>query len=282
MESYFDAHLKDIGFSFKIKNPVSQYYDIHNHDFYEYFFVLSGCIGHIVNGKREILHRGHLVFIRPDDCHGFFQVEDKDFEVMNITVSIAEFDRLEKHLGCELQELKHKNRTPPQLEMSDQVLQSMIDAHNFLYFYPLSPDNDVYLQRRMRFLFIRVCELFLYSGLHEPDTTKEWLEKSLAAMNTPKNIEQGMPALLDITGFSHGHLCKLMQKYFHTTPNAYIIELRLNQASNLLRYSHMSVKDISGQVGYGNKSHFVKIFKEKYGLSPLQYRKSLENEHLFR
>ena len=90
MENYFDTHLKDIGFSFKIKNPLSQYYDIHNHDFFEYFFLTSGSTGHIINGKKEILTRGNLVFIRPDDCHGFYKLEGQEFEIINITISQSE------------------------------------------------------------------------------------------------------------------------------------------------------------------------------------------------
>lgn len=282
MENYFDTHLKDIGFSFKIKNPLSQYYDIHNHDFFEYFFLTSGSTGHIINGKKEILTRGNLVFIRPNDCHGFYKLEGQEFEIINITISQSEFRRLERYLGCRLSELMDINRPTPHLLLMDSNLQSLLDAHSFLYFFSLSPENNMRLQRRMRFLLMRVCELFLYSGLDRTDATKQWLEKALALMNTPDNIEKGLPALLEVTGFSHGHLCRLMNRYFNTTPNAYIVELRLNQAASLLRYSKMSVREVSRKVGYVNQSHFMKIFKEKYGLSPLQYRKSLEMDHMFR
>lgn len=229
MENYFDTHLKDIGFSFKIKNPLSQYYDIHNHDFFEYFFLTSGSTGHIINGKKEILTRGNLVFIRPDDCHGFYKLEGQEFEIINITISQSEFRRLERYLGCRLSEFTDINRPTPHLLLMDSNLQSLLDAHSFLYFFSLSPENNARLQRRMRFLLMRVCELFLYSGLDRTDGTKQWLEKALALMNTPDNIEKGLPALLEVTGFSHGHLCRLMNRYFNTTPNAYVVELRLNQ-----------------------------------------------------
>lgn len=279
-DTYYDGHLKEIGYSFKIKNPPSQYYEIHNHDFYEYFFITSGTIGHIIDGKKEVLNQGSLVFIRPHDCHGFYQVSGEDFEVINVTIAVSELKRLEEHIGRNMDELIKLDNPNPSIKLSESTFQSMIDAHNFLYFHPINPGMDGELQHRMRFLFMRVCELFLYFGIHEDDSTKKWLEKSMATMNSPKNIEEGLPALLNITGFSHGHLCRLMDKYFNITPNAYIIELRLNHAANLLRYSQMSVNEISEKVGYTSKSHFMKIFKEKYGHTPLQYRKSIENEHL--
>ena len=48
------------------------------------------------------------------------------------------------------------------------------------------------------------------------------------------------------------------------------------EAKRLLRYSDMMIKEISFELGFDDMSYFVKFFKRLAGLSPVQYRKSVE------
>ena len=48
---------------------------------------------------------------------------------------------------------------------------------------------------------------------------------------------------------------------------------RLSQAVFLLEHTKLSVADIGERVGYENLSYFHRIFKERFGISPKQYRK---------
>ena len=43
----------------------------HSHEFGELIFVLSGTIVHRVNGEKQLLEANSLVFVRPNDRHGF-------------------------------------------------------------------------------------------------------------------------------------------------------------------------------------------------------------------
>jgi transcriptional regulator GlxA family with amidase domain len=42
----------------------------------------------------------------------------------------------------------------------------------------------------------------------------------------------------------------------------------------LLRTTNQSISEIAFNSGFENISHFSRIFKENFGLSPLQFRKS--------
>jgi hypothetical protein len=54
-----------------------------------------------------------------------------------------------------------------------------------------------------------------------------------------ENIRDGMSALVRLSGFSHGHLCRLMKEYFNMTPNSFISDIRMVYAANLLLNSLM-------------------------------------------
>ena len=53
--------------------------------------------------------------------------------------------------------------------------------------------------------------------------------------------------------------------------SAYLRELRMRKASELLTGSRLSVSEVTEQVGYINQSKFAAAFKKQFGISPLEY-----------
>ena len=56
-------------------------------------------------------------------------------------------------------------------------------------------------------------------------------------------------------------------------PGRWIQEKRLNRAAYLLSHSDHTIIDIVCDSGFKNISHFNKVFKKQFGVSPLQYRR---------
>ena len=56
------------------------------------------------------------------------------------------------------------------------------------------------------------------------------------------------------------------------TPVQLIAEYRLNKVEALLRDTRVNVTELAFKVGFGDLSHFYRIFKRKYGMSPSLYR----------
>lgn len=68
------------------------------------------------------------------------------------------------------------------------------------------------------------------------------------------------------------HLQKEFKHYMGLTPNTYMINCRLNHAKELLKYSDLSVKEISYEIGIENISHFINLFKKSEHKTPLTYK----------
>lgn len=63
------------------------------------------------------------------------------------------------------------------------------------------------------------------------------------------------------------------QAAYNMTPHRWLMQKRLLHARQLLRSTEKAVSDIAFDCGFENNSHFSRIFKERYNISPLQYRK---------
>lgn len=62
-------------------------------------------------------------------------------------------------------------------------------------------------------------------------------------------------------------------QYYHTTPGKWLLEKRLNFAKQLLTTSQKNIYEIADDSGFENLSHFSRVFRERFGSSPLQFRK---------
>ena len=72
---------------------------------------------------------------------------------------------------------------------------------------------------------------------------------------------------------SQSHFMKYFKNTMGTSFIDYLNEYRLTMASRLLISSDSSILDIAAEVGFDNLSYFNRVFKQKYSMTPRQFRK---------
>ncbi len=65
---------------------------------------------------------------------------------------------------------------------------------------------------------------------------------------------------------------KCFKKHYNTTPAVWLKNKKLNLALQHVLGTDVSINQISLECGFEDTSHFIRVFKEKYQLTPLQYR----------
>lgn len=84
------------------------------------------------------------------------------------------------------------------------------------------------------------------------------------------------PILLDelatLLGCTSYHLIRLFRLQKGMTPHAYLTQLRLEKARNLIDCG-MSLSDTAVRAGLSDQSHLTRQFKKRYGVTPGQYKK---------
>jgi AraC-like DNA-binding protein len=98
------------------------------------------------------------------------------------------------------------------------------------------------------------------------------------------NREINLDLISREASFSKFHFLRLFKKSFGMTPNQFLTEVRLENASKLL-VKGVSVQDTCWLVGFDSMSSFSGLFKRRFGTSPTNYiqirkktkEKSMEN-----
>jgi AraC-like DNA-binding protein len=62
---------------------------------------------------------------------------------------------------------------------------------------------------------------------------------------------------------------------FNCTPGKWLLKRRLEHAKYLLEVTDKNINELMFETGFENASHFIKVFKQTYGLTPLQFKKSI-------
>ena len=68
------------------------------------------------------------------------------------------------------------------------------------------------------------------------------------------------------------YLAKSFKAQFGQTITAYITNIRITKAKQLLRFSDMTIEEIGNQVGIGDPAYFSRLFREIEGVGPRKYR----------
>lgn len=90
------------------------------------------------------------------------------------------------------------------------------------------------------------------------------------------NLSQdiSLEQMANIINVSPFYLSKLFKEEKGITFINFISDKRLEKARDLLEHSDLSIKEITSEIGYNDQNYFSRIFKNKFGLSPKEYRKS--------
>lgn len=135
-----------------------------------------------------------------------------------------------------------------------------------------------------RDLAVEVAEQLVCSGIRDGKTMQRFsaqfrhgvrnklLGKAIELMQ--ENIETPLSAreIAEEVGISCRQLERIFSKYVGVAPMRYCLELRLDRARNLLLQSEAGIAEIAVACGFSSMSHFSKLFRARFGYSPLNER----------
>ncbi|MGI9543372.1 MAG: response regulator transcription factor, partial [Cyclobacteriaceae bacterium] len=80
--------------------------------------------------------------------------------------------------------------------------------------------------------------------------------------------------LAEEVGLSRQQITKRLNLLTGHTPNQLIQKFRLDRAKELLQHDAGRIAEIAYEVGFSSPAYFTKVFKEKFGMSPREFKKA--------
>lgn len=112
----------------------------------------------------------------------------------------------------------------------------------------------------------------LYDSVDDKlSSTLEYMERHLAE---PLSVE----ILAGQIGVSCGHFNRIFKKQTGKTPLGHLVELRMRQATQLLKHSHLPLSEIARHCGYADPYYFSRAFHREVGCCPQEYRRRIRSE----
>lgn len=266
-----DLSLIESGLQKYETNQINNYKVKHDIVFH---IVLQGKGHHTVNDKNYELTTGDCFILKKNQHVYYYPNKDDPWTICWIGIGGAHLDTyLSNSMIPNVDVLTFKENSLAFEEMKQ-----------FIYFLSESDPND--LQDNLK-TFSMLYHL-LYSLNEEFPLTNH---QNTNALSEPRLAEKiysyiykyfhsafTVGDIAEEFNISRNYVFKLCKEHYGQSPKQIIQELRMNQASQLLRGSNSQVKEIASTVGYRDAFSFSKMFKEYYGYSPTQFRNLTEEE----
>lgn len=252
----------------------------HTHNYVEVIYMCSGQTTHIVNGDRVVLKQGELLFLSQKAVQEIYPAAEEDVAV-NFIILPEFFDQALYMIGAEDNLIRKFIVGCLQGSQSDigylhfkvsDVLPIQNLVENLIWTIMHSQQNKRSINRfTMGLLFLQ-----LINYTDKVEVGKEHFDQELI-LSVYRFVEEHykdgeLSELAGELGFDLYWLSRRIKKLTGHTYTELVQTKRLSQAQFLLQNTGLAVADIGRAVGYDNLSYFHRIFREKYGVSPRQWR----------
>ena len=255
----------------------------------KFLYVLQGSLQHRFENDKKLnpIEQYEHSIVASENHNGHVLVFKKD---LRTRVNSLEIDRhkFSNKMACEIKDLE------PELE---KLFKDKMAFHSFhhsgifsLQMADLFNSMDAFTEQnfiRKIFLEGMAYQVLAQQTLLYRDDKLDIGNRSYLRLSELKQIEKiasTIEASIDEridtvenlaleAGLNVNKLQEGFKYLYQNTVNGYVQKIRLDRAKYLLLDSDLSISEIVSLIGLSSKSYFSKIFKEKYHISPSQYRK---------
>jgi AraC family transcriptional regulator, exoenzyme S synthesis regulatory protein ExsA len=236
-------------------------------------YVLEGDKLFTNNALSVRVSKGDVLFVR----RGFYLMnESLDASYKSLVFFIP--DKMIKEFVAQNLDLFEKYEPKPSALDSLLKLSGTETFEKFIeslrpYFKEKSQFLNQFLRIKVQELLLHLLELDQGLALHAVLLSMyQGHKQDLGSiMNTyylkPLTVEE----IAKISGRSLSDFKREFQATFGSSPGVWIRNKKLEHAAYLIEKKLHNIGEISDELGYSSISHFIKAFKEKYGVSPKKY-----------
>ena len=235
------------------------------HPMAELTYVDQGALHSVVNGQDLLLKQGDLVVYGPDQWH--MQYADIGVAPRYVTIT---FDIS----GADLTPLMNRRIAAPQNVV--KLLQNMLREQERMDDY----SNDIILAHLKLLLLSLLREMVSPRGgklqaSNAIHAENEIIRQAQQFISSHIREKLSVPLVARQVDVSPSYLTALFHKNLQISPGEYIRRIKLQESKQMIRENNLNFTEIAAELQYSTVHHFSRQFKEKFGITPTEYAKSV-------
>ena len=256
---------------------------LHWHDEIELIYITKGVGSITVDFQQYKVKGPTLVLILPGQLHSIEQLEEYSMEYENIIFhpSMLVSKQIDVTATEFLQPLTARKITVPTvftpvypyykdviapIDACDEICKTKPQG------YELFIKSQLY---QFFFILSNRCR-----NLSNTKENRKTLDKMKIVLKYIENNYMHRITIADVSAsieFSESHFMRYFKETMGTSFVDYLRDYRLTMASRLLTTSDSAILDIAAEVGFDNLSYFNRVFKQRYHMTPSQFRRESQN-----
>lgn len=284
------VNYKDAAFPFEVWTGIYNDFprgtmDGHWHNELEFGVLLSGELEYFFNENRFVLKRGDGIFINSGILH-YSKQKDNCHDAVMFTLAFQ---------PTLLSETIHSTIYQKYFQpVIDSPLQGFLitNTHSIgseiltlLHsIYDLKDTADGYELQCIQMLssvwqatcrYLKVIDKSPYYQTKNSNRRNEIRAKKIISYIYDHYDESlTIEAIAEHANISRSECFRCFKRFTDKKPVEFINDFRLTQASRLLLANDASISEVSGACGFNSSSYFSKLFKQRFGITPLAFRDS--------
>ena len=251
----FFYHEKEQGFLFPGES----------HPMLELTYVDQGSLHSVADGQDLLLKQGDMVIYGPNQWH----MQYADVEVAPRYVTLT-FDLRDEAI----QPLVNRKFTASRQVVA--LLRQMLREHEQLDQFSndmiIAQLNMVLLELMREAAAPSNAKLQTSNAIHSEN---EIIRKAQQYISSHIREKLSVPLVARQVDVSPSYLTALFHKNLQISPGEYIRRIKLQESKQMIRENSLNFTEIAAELQYSTVHHFSRQFKEKFGITPTEYAKSV-------
>ena len=283
--SFLETKIEDKFYVLKSKNETEKSRFLKKEidsSFIQFHFIIDGDASFVFNKgayQMDVSSGKYIVLYNPKRSLPVNAVISPKSYVLSILISIKKFHKLFSEDSNNIQFLKDENINQ-KYYYENKISNTIFLVLNELKRFDLnSSTKNLYLRAKIYELFSHLYNRNRDQNIEQCPflTNEDNFKKIKHAKNIVIANMTNPPSLVELSNEINLSLKKLKEgfkKIYGKPVYQFLLEYKMELAKKLLSENNYNVNEVSIKLGYSTSSHFITAFKNKYGLTPKNFKKN--------
>ena len=223
----------------------------HHHNYVEIVYYISGSGEIVIDNKKYSFSDNYISITLPGVNHTEYSFDKVKLIYIGFTIQNDELFSVLQN-GC--------FKCPHDLHVLTLLKEIKYTQENNDFYQEDLIDGYLYTLIRM----LSACAYKAHTQSRKMIEIKNYINQNIKTKINAQSVSEHF-------SYDYDYLRKLFKQYFQTSISDYILKKKLEVSLEMLKRTNKSIEEISDELYFSSPSHFIRLFKKNYNITPKQF-----------